>query len=319
MEKLKVTPKDFFLWAGAMLSLYVSVFSLLSLIFSYIDKAFPDALDYNYDPYSSGMRFAIASLIVLFPLFLVLMRLIRKDIAHTPPKADLWVRRWALVFTIFVAGVTVAGDLITLVNYFLGGDLTTRFVLKVVIVLLVIGGAFMHFLADMWGFWIQNPEKARMIGWGAGAVVLASIVSGFFIIGTPGQVRLYRFDDQKVSDLQNIQYQVVNYWQQKEKLPDALSQLSDPLSGWTVPVEPQGGSYRYEKTAQMTFKLCATFNAETQANSMTNGRAMPVSAPLAGAKGPDLETQPWTHAMGERCFERTIDPQRYPPFTKPIK
>ena len=44
MDKPKVTPKDFFLWAGAMLSLYVSVFSLLSLIFSYIDRAFPDAL-----------------------------------------------------------------------------------------------------------------------------------------------------------------------------------------------------------------------------------------------------------------------------------
>ena len=316
MDKPKVTPKDFFLWAGAMIALYVSVFSLLSLIFSYIDRAFPDALDYYYDPYSSGMRFAIASLIVLFPLFLILMRFIRRDIAATAMKADLWVRRWALVLTIFIAGATVAGDLITLVNYFLGGDLTTRFVLKVVVVLLVIGGGFLHFLADIWGYWIQYPERARMVGWGAGAVVLASIISGFFIMGTPGQVRLYRFDDQKVNDLQTIQYQVLNYWQLKEKLPDSMGQLADPLSGWTLPIEPQGGTYRFEKTGEMSFSLCATFNAETQENSMTNGRPIPVSMPLSGAKGPDLETQPWTHGAGETCFERTIDPQRYPPFTK---
>jgi hypothetical protein len=61
-----------------------------------------------------------------------------------------------------------------------------------------------------------------------------AVASGFVIMGTPGQVRLYRFDDQKVQDLTNIQYQVVNYWQQKQKLPDTLADLNDALSGNTV-------------------------------------------------------------------------------------
>lgn len=68
MDKPTVTPKDFFLWAGAMLSLYISVFTFVSLLFSYIDYAFPDPLEYYIDPYSSGMRASIAALIVLFPL-----------------------------------------------------------------------------------------------------------------------------------------------------------------------------------------------------------------------------------------------------------
>ncbi|MBI5470016.1 hypothetical protein HY968_01690 [Candidatus Kaiserbacteria bacterium] len=317
MDKPKVTPKDFFLWAGAMIALYVSVFSLLALLFSYIDRAYPDALNYNYDPYSSGMRFAIASLIVLFPLFLYLMRLVRKDISRDASKSELWIRRWALVLTVFIAGATVAGDLIALINYFLGGDLTTRFVLKVVVVLLVIGAAFLHFLADIRGYWLKFPERARMVGWGAGVLILVSIVAGFFIMGTPGQVRLYRFDDQKVQDLQNIQYQIVNYWQQKEKLPTTLSDLADPLSSNTIPVDPQSGeTYSYSTARSMSFTLCATFNAETQPNSATVTYPRAVAPAPAGVKGVDLEAQPWTHAAGNVCFTRTIDPQRYPPFNK---
>jgi hypothetical protein len=104
----KVTPKDFFLWLGAMIALYGSVISLITLLFQYINYAFPDPLEYSYvEPYSSGIRFAMASLIVLVPLALVLMRLLRRDMETIPEKKDLWVRRWALVLTVFVGGMRV--------------------------------------------------------------------------------------------------------------------------------------------------------------------------------------------------------------------
>jgi len=325
-DKPKITPKDFFLWAGAMVALYWSIFSLIQLLFTYADYAFPDALNAYMDPYSSSMRFYIASLIVLYPLFLVLMRFIRRDQERDPSRTEIWVRRWALVFTIFVAGITVAGDLITLINYFLGGEVTTRFLFKVAVVLLISGGALLHFLADLRGYWIKNPHYARMVGWGAGVVIIASIISGFFIIGSPNQVRLYRFDDQKVNDLQNIQYQIINYWQTKQQLPASINDLNDPLQNYIVPTDPQGGaSYVYEPMTSTTFQLCATFNAPTQPNShYTQARTIPMPAPASApyasgtpVKGVDIAALPWTHDAGYQCFTRTIDPQRYPPFIKP--
>lgn len=316
MDKPKITPKDFFLWAGAMIALYISVFSFISLLFSYIDHVFPDALNSYVDPYSSAMRFSLASLVVLFPLFVFLMRLIHSDIAQVPAKKDLWVRRWLIVLTIFVAGFSLAADLITVINYFLGGDLTTRFILKVAVVLLVAAGVLMHFLAELWGYWDIHRNYARQVGYAVGTLVLVAIVAGFFIMGTPGQVRLYRFDDQKVSDLQSIQYQIVNYWQTKGALPATLADLNDPLSGFTVPADPQSGEqYTYKRQSPLDFTLCATFNAETQPNSVSV-RAMPVTAPMGAQKGTDLTALPWTHGAGEVCFDRSIDPQRYPPFNK---
>ncbi|MBI5003696.1 hypothetical protein HZC00_01230 [Candidatus Kaiserbacteria bacterium] len=321
MQPNKTTPKDFFLWVGAMVALYASVFAFIALIFGYLDHLFPDRLSYyTGDAYSGSISYEMAVIIVLFPVFLALMRVIRSTIMQDVTRRDIWVRRWALFLTLFIAGAAMAGDLITLIMYFLNGDVTIRFILKVVVLLLVSGGVFMHFLADLRGYWDQNPARAKMLGWAAGVVLVITIVAGFFIVGTPWQARLYRYDDQKVSDLQNIQYQIVNYWQSKEMLPVTLADLVDPISGFMVPVDPQTGeAYRYQATGMYSFQICADFNAETQQYS-ANGISRPIPAkPMAVGSttgGPDLNAEPWTHGAGEKCFERTIDPDRYPPFSK---
>lgn len=310
---MKTTPKDFFLWAGAMVALYVSVISFLTLMFEYINRAFPDVLESSYysDPYSGPIRFAIASLAVAFPVFLLLMRLIRKDIYLVPEKRNLWVRRWALHLTLFIAGATIAIDLITLINTYLGGDVTARFALKVLVVLLVAVGGFLHFLADLRGHWFSAPKKTRLIAWVTGLLVIATIAAGVLIMGTPAQVRLYRIDNEKVGHLQNIQWQVVNYWQSHEKLPEKLSDLDDPLSGYKASVDPQTGEqYKYEVISadKLSFKLCATFNADTQSPTRSDLAVRPVD----GGKGALSDS--WWHGVGEVCFVRTIDPELYPPY-----
>src|SRR3989344_9571800 len=215
MERAKTTPKDFFLWAGAMITLYAGVVAFITLLFNYINYTFPDPLRYYTDPYSSGIPYQMASLIVLTPVFLILMRIIRKNIERDPSRAEIWVRRWALFLTVFAAGATIVGDLIVLLTTFLSGEeLTFAFLLKVLVVLLVAGAGFMHFMADLWGYWVQNPGRARMVNWSVGVLVIFAIIAGFFIVGTPGQAREYRLDQQKVNDLQSIQSQVVYYWQQ---------------------------------------------------------------------------------------------------------
>jgi hypothetical protein len=315
MDKPRITAKDFFLWAGAMIAFYWSVIAYIYLVFDYINYAFPNALSYYpADPYQSGISFQMASIIVFLPLYMLLMRFIRADIARDPSRAEVWVRRWALILTLFVAGITAAIDLITLLTTFLNGqDLTTAFLLKVVVVLLIAAGVFMHFTADLRGYWTLYPMKKRSVGIAVGVLAIGTILAGFLIVGTPAQARLERFDAQKVQDLENIQSQVVNYWQAKEKLPATLDDLNNPLSYGPLPLDPQtGSSYEYSATGAHSFELCASFNAESRGalnaypqavmTSPTNGRA---------ALGDN-----WQHGSGHSCFDRTIDPSFYPPFTK---
>ena len=308
MEHPKATPKDFFMWAGAMIALYGAVVAFLGLIFDYINYAFPDALAYYYgNPYQGSVAYEMASLIVLAPLCLILMRLIRREIARDPSRATIWVRRWALFLTLFIAGATIAIDLIILLTSFLNGEsLTTAFLLKVLVVLLVAGAGFLHFMADLRGYWTRNPGYAKSVTWAVAALVAVSILAGFLIIGTPGQARQQRLDAQRVQDLMSIQWEVVNYWQQKQRMPASLADLEDPISGYSSPRDPETGEpYAYRPGQGTSFALCATF---ASAGGADWGRGEPMPSRAFGSLDGD-----WAHDAGETCFERAIDPERYPP------
>lgn len=324
MDKPKTTAKDFFLWAGAMVSFYWSVIAFILLTFDYINYAFPNALNYYpVDPYQSGISYEMASIIVLLPVYMFLMWLIHKDVSQDSSRNEIWVRRWALILTLFVAGVAIAVDLITLLTTFLNGEaLTTAFLLKVLVIFLIAIGVFMHFIADLKGYWDTFPARRNSIRVGVGALAIVTIVSGFFIVGTPGQARLARFDAQKVSGLQNVQQQVVYYWQAKQKLPVTITDLNNSLSYGPVPVDAQtGASYVYQATGALSFKLCATFNAESRVNQISPAetRAVTPTQPtpaeekaILGGKGMLVDN--WQHGSGQVCFDRTIDPSFYPPL-----
>ncbi|MFM8944547.1 MAG: DUF5671 domain-containing protein [Actinomycetota bacterium] len=304
----KVGPKDVFLWLGAMISLYASAISFLGLLFAYVNYLFPDVTqgyyyDEYYDPYSGAVRTAMAFLIVSVPTFLVLTRMLNADLRTHPEKEEIWVRKWAIVATIFVASVTIAIDLVTLVQSFLGGELQTRFLLKVLAVLVVAGGGLWYYLEDLRGLWRRNATAARATGIGAAALIVVTVLGGFLVIGSPMTQRLYRLDAQKVSDLQVIQSQLLYaYYQAKRELPPTLDALDDPTMGFQVPVDQETGEpYGYRVTGDLSFQLCATFNEASRERQ---------GAPRFAEGGVTNDT--WRHDAGEYCFDRTVDPAFFP-------
>jgi len=313
MDKVKTTPKDFFLWAGAMVAFYWSVVAFIFLIFNYIDYTFPSPTSYlPPNPYDSGVAHEMASVVVLLPIYAVLMWLIHRDIKRDTSRREVWVRRWALVLTLFVAGFTMAGDLVSLLNaFFAGNDLTASFLLKTLVLFLVAAAVFMHFIADFWGYWQQFPERNRYVGWGAGALTAFTVLAGFALFGTPAAAHEYRLDAQRVSDLQEIQSDVLNYWQRTGTMPRSLIDLSDPISNVSVPADPQSGeSYVYTLTGPTSFEVCATFSAADGGLPASSART---PASLGGYNALDLN---WQHGAGQQCFLRSIDPALYPPVKK---
>jgi len=308
MEKASVTAKDFFLWVGGMIALYGGIVAFISLVFDYIDAAFPNPVRESYDYFGSGaeISYETATLIVLTPVFMILMRLIRRDIQADPSRNETWIRRWALVLTLFLAGLAMVVDLIVALTTYLQGEaVTVAFMLKVLTVLLVAGAGFLHFLADMRGYWQREPGKAKLINYGVGVVVALTIIAGFFIIGTPQEIRRVKQDTIRVQDLQSIQWEVVNYWQQKEQLPAELAQVEDPLRGYSLPRDPATGEpYDYSRTGARSFQLCAVFERE-------GGQNYSIARPTERGGIEDN----WEHGTGEACFDRIIDPERYPPFS----
>ena len=311
----KTTAKDFFFYLASFAALYVSAISLVSLLFAIVNKVFPDALNtyyyYSSDPYSGGMRLAIASLVIVFPLYLIVATYLNRYLRANPDKKDIAVRKWLTYLTLFVTGIAVVSDLVVLVNTFLGGEITTRFVFKVLSVLIVAGAIFWYYLYDLRKSFVpEMPNRSKMIVGLACVLVFGTLISGFVLLGSPMTARALRFDDRRANDLSSIQsYLTYSYWQQKGSLPTALADLRDPISGFMVPNDPETGKpYTYEKTGVMSFKLCAYFTLESR--GMINGKEYSSIYPMESAN--------WTHDAGTQCFERTIDPELYPVRAKGI-
>lgn len=329
---IKLSPKDFFLHIGIIASLYVSAISLISLLFQIINLSFPDILEYSYyyasyDPYSAGIRWAIASLVIVFPVFIFLSWLVQKDYTAFPEKRDMGLRRWLNYVTLFLTGIAISVDLIVLINSFLSGEISTRFILKVLVVLVTAGLIFGYYIWDMRrgvASGTKVPNTFRII---AVVIVLASLITGFIVMGSPGTQRKIRLDQQKVNDLQTIQWQVINYWQQKEVLPAQLEQLNDDISGYYAPVDSETGQpYEYRVITGGTnpsFELCANFNLESKQDPRYENDDRPIPVDIGGGIGSTSVTKEtlyrennWQHGEGKTCFTRTIDPELYPPYER---
>ena len=215
----KTGPKDVFINLLTFAVLYGSIVSFLTMIFQYVNYAFPDPLEFYESFILQAVRTSTSVLIVMFPIFMILSWLIERDFRANPAKRDFKFRKWLTYLTLFAAAITIIVDLIILVNNFYSGDLTTQFLLKVVAVLVVAAGVFGYYLWDVKRKSGDVSKRPRNIGWVVSLVVLVGIVAGFFIVGTPAEQREKRFDEQRVNDLQNIQNRVINYWSKKGTLP----------------------------------------------------------------------------------------------------
>ncbi len=322
MNSLKTTPKDFFFHVGALIALYTSVAALLNLVFSIINYYFPDQLAGYF--ISRSIAWPISVLIILVPVLYILEYFLVKDIRLNPEKKNLWIRRWRIFLTLFLTGITIACTLIALINVYLSGEIGARFVWKVVAVLIVTTTVFKYYFFSINEKWKYAVSMRKGHAWFGILIVLAAIVGGFIVVGSPAKQRALRYDQQRLSELQSIQWQVLDYWQRKEKLPVTLADLNDTISGGRPLVDPETKQpYEYAVKTPTSFELCATFGLPTEDNE---GRgeygyggggfmAMPTRVYYDG--GGIIEDENWKHEAGRSCFTRTIDPERYPPIGKP--
>ncbi|MBI1866155.1 MAG: hypothetical protein HYS02_00100 [Candidatus Staskawiczbacteria bacterium] len=314
-------PRDVFLHLFAVVTMYWSAISFITLCWQYVNYYFPDVLNYNYGymGFAGPIRFAISSLVIVFPLFILASWFLNKIYAKEAQVRESKIRKWLIYLTLFITSLVIIGDLIFVINTFLGGEIKARFILKALSVLAVAGVIFGYYLDDVRR---SIPSKsAKYFASATGILILTLVVGAFFIVGSPMQARLIQFDQQRIGDLQNIQSQVVNFWQRKGQLPQSLTDLNDSISGYFVPNDPQNKiSYEYniKDLTSLTFELCAVFNLDSNAQSgaVKNIRQMPGQEYYVPYDG---YSQNWNHSAGPFCFERTIDKKLYPPLDKSIK
>jgi hypothetical protein len=143
--------REAFLYLVLFSTLYLSAYYLGDLLFDIINTALPDPADHPGSALyrRTSMRWAVASLVVAFPVFFYMSVLVGREIAADPNKRGSRVRRWLTYVTLFIASSVLIGDVVTLIYNLLGGELTLRFLLKVLVVAFIAGSVFWYYLTDI--------------------------------------------------------------------------------------------------------------------------------------------------------------------------
>ncbi|MDH5823964.1 DUF5671 domain-containing protein [Luteimonas sp. RD2P54] len=146
-----LSPREAFLYLVLFTTLYVSAFHVGSLLFDLITRAFPDPADGDFlaRRLARSMRWSTASVLIAFPVFLYVAHHLGRELARHPVKRLSAVRRWLTYLTLFIASAVLVGDMIALVYNLLGGELTMRFLLKVLVVAAIAGTVFGYYLGDL--------------------------------------------------------------------------------------------------------------------------------------------------------------------------
>ncbi len=157
LPRASLSAREMFLYLVLFTALYISAWNFGSLLFDFIDRAFPDVTQRRYvDSYSmESIRWAVSALIVAFPVFLWTSRYIGKRLAANPAGRLSPARRWCTYITLFIAVAVLIGDATTLIYNLLGGELTVRFVLKAIVVAGIATSALLYYLRDL-----RHEERA---------------------------------------------------------------------------------------------------------------------------------------------------------------
>jgi hypothetical protein len=305
-------PRDVFLHLLVIIFLYTSVISFGVLLFQYINIAFPDILNGDYGRTGrASVRWPLAVLTIVFPLYVWLNTLLQRELVREPSKRELRTRKWLIAFTIFLTALAIVSDLVSLIYHFLSGGLTVRFILKILAILVIACSVFFYYV---WNFRMAIPPSEntsmRFFVRSTVAVGGVAILAGFFVAGSPFAERLRQFDERRIADLSSIQWQIIEYWQSKAMLPPSIGELRDDIRGFVPPRDPETNDpYEYRIKGKSVFELCAVFRTGSDGDG-TVGRSQPAF------RDPYGYSESWSHGEGRTCFERSIDPDRFPPHQK---
>lgn len=144
------SPRLVFLNIFHFLVLYISIYSVATTLFTFLDYYLPDGLGRMRGSFSIGeaIRWKLAAIISCVPLVWWSDRIISIAMDQTK-QAIPQIRLQLIYLTMFIGACVVLGNAICFIYYFLSGELGLRFIIKVGIITLLTLGVFSFYRVEI--------------------------------------------------------------------------------------------------------------------------------------------------------------------------
>lgn len=257
-----------------LLSLAALIFMAISIgmiAFSIIDRTIPDILAYNnYYSIDGRLKFAISALLISGPIFYWMSYLINRGLRRGELEKESGIRRWLTYFIILVSSLIILGSFVSLINSFLSGELTTRFIFKALTVMIIAGVSFSFYLYDIKRANPEQPDKVVKIFLLATlTLALAAFISAWFFVESPSEARARRLDEMVLNNISSLENAVNSYYSHSEVLPENLSALTADSRLYYLDannlLDPETKEpIVYNRLSETEFEFCATFRTDNR-------------------------------------------------------
>lgn len=282
-----------FYYVLALFTLSFTAIGLGQILFQIINSIFPETT-FSYDTgyVQEVLRFGLSSVIIASPIYFFITWLINRDLMREELKPDAGIRKWLSYLILLISSFVVIGFLIGLLNDFLSGELTTKFVLKALTAIIIASAIFSYYLFDITRKIEKNCAPLRYFAVIFILVVIAAVTAGLFFIDSPSEARGKKEDAERVYNLQQISYGVENYYRENKKLPLDLSAIQKINPEYIFKDPVTGELYEYRVIGETTYNLCAKFTYSNRDQGME--------------RNPSYYNMNWMHEKGYFCFEKKV-------------
>ncbi len=125
--------RDLFVYFIIFITLSFSSFAVGSIFFELVDYFFKNLTGHRYS--HTNISWALAQLIVAFPIFSLLSAWVNKNLEKYPEKRESLIRKLMIYFILTITAIVSISDLIIVLAGFLKGELTLTFILDSLVVL----------------------------------------------------------------------------------------------------------------------------------------------------------------------------------------
>ena len=258
--------KNIFFYLTAFITLCYDVWHLLVIMFNTIEKKIPDIIDHNY--YSSylddSFRFSIASLVVMFPVYVGVSWYINRQIENGQMEADSKIRHAMIWATLLISIMSIAGSLISTIYNYLGGELSARLGYKILAVAIVSAmvAAYYYYLLNRNYTDASNKRTSIIIAVSSIVIVFAISAYCISVVGSPATARARKLDEKSIKNLTLIGETLSGKFINDGKIPTTIDDAIkinnlDPNTGLPYP-------YRVisQDVNSATFELCPVFASD---------------------------------------------------------
>lgn len=141
--------KDAFFYLVSFATLATWTFGIGSVMFVLIDHWIKDPFQQRYYGGFYQMADSLASIIVAFPVYLLAMRYITREVRRHPEKLESSVRKWLTYIALLITATIAVADLITFLTAVLRGELTANFSAKAAVALVIACGILWYYLGAL--------------------------------------------------------------------------------------------------------------------------------------------------------------------------